>query len=81
MTTALSTEVVTPFGNSLHGVERHAIGDAQGIADRNQCPCGVWARHGWFTVCEVAPEMIEPNPELSGWVLWAVVDPMAVDAR
>lgn len=75
MTTALSTFVATRFGIELHGMESRAIEEAADVATRNQCPCGVWERDGWFTVCEVAPEMIEPDPELAGWRLFAVVDP------
>ncbi len=74
MTTAISTYIVTPFATVLHW-QRRAIQEAQAIANRNQCPCGVWDRDGWFTVCDVAPELIEPDPELSGWRLFAVVDP------
>lgn len=76
---ALSTVVVTPFAVELHGSERRAIDEAAEIADRNECPCGVWKRDGWYTVCEIAPEMIEPDPELAGWQLWAVVDPTDIE--
>lgn len=75
---ALSTFVVTPFAIELHGMESRAIQEAQEIANRNECPCGVWARDGWYTVCELAPEMIEPDPELFGWRLHAVVDPYEI---
>jgi hypothetical protein len=73
--TALSTVVSTPFGRTLTTQKRFAIEEAQVVADMNQCPCGVWERDGWFTVCELAPDEIEPSPEWSGWVLWAIVDP------
>ena len=76
--TAISTVVVTPFGNTLTASDDHAITSAQFIADATGSPCGVWMRDGWYTVCDVAPEMIEPDPELAGWRLWAVTDPWAV---
>lgn len=76
MTTALQIEVVTPFADHLTDSESSAITEAQATSDRNGAPCGVWKRDGWYTVCEVAPEEITPDPELAGWVLWAVVDPM-----
>ena len=78
MTTALSTTLVTPFGHDLTVLEGAAIAAAQTFADRNGAPCGVWERDGWFTVCEIAPDEIEPNPELFGWVLWAIVNPTTV---
>ena len=79
MSTDLSTVVVTPFGHDLHASESSAIAEAAKVANVTACPCGVWYRDGWYTVCDVAPEMIEPEPELSGWTLWAVVDPVESD--
>lgn len=78
-TTALSTTVATEFGNIQICNEHEAIAEASDIATQNGCPCGVWKRDAWFTVCDLAPEMIEPDPELSGWRLWAVVDPDGVE--
>jgi len=72
--TSLSTVLVTQFDH-LTANEHHAISDAQMTADATGTPCGVWHRDGWFAVCDLAPEMIEPQPELSGWALWAVTDP------
>ena len=74
-TQTLSTLVVTSFGNVLTFSEAQAIAQAQDVANETETPCGVWARDGWYTVCDVAPELIEPDPELSGWRLWAVCDP------
>ena len=71
----LSTVVHTAFGDSLLASEPLAISDAQALSDQNGSLVGIWKRDGWYTVCEVAPELIEPDPELSGWRLWAVVDP------
>jgi hypothetical protein len=73
--TATTTAPLAPFGDNLTANEGVAIMDAQDIADRSGCPCGVWDRDGWYMVCDVAPELIEPDPELSGWRLYAVVDP------
>jgi hypothetical protein len=79
VSTALSTVVVTSsFGRHCTTHERHAIAKAQEIADRTGTPCGVWARGGWYTVCDVAPELIEPDPELLGWRLWAIADPWSI---
>lgn len=63
------------FGDILIGNEDHAIARAQAVANEAECPCGVWYLDGWHTVSEVAPELIEPDPEAAGWALIAVVDP------
>ncbi len=76
MTTTLSTFVRTPFADRLFAHEGRAIAQAQDLSNVNGAPVGIWKRSGWFTVCDVAPEMIEPDPELDGWTLHAVVDPM-----
>ena len=81
MTQALSTVVNTPFGRQCTVTERYAIAEAQSLADDNGAPVGVWARDGWYTVCEVAPDLIEPDPTLTGWVLWAIVDPLTAIHR
>lgn len=73
--TALSCDVVTPFAEQLTASSTDAISEAQAVSDANGAPVGIWLREGWYTVCEVPPEMIEPDPELAGWILWAVVDP------
>ena len=74
MTETLSTVVRTAFGTLLYG-KQHAYMMAQEMAQAWGGPVGVWTRGGWYTVCDVAPELIEPQPELSGWVLDGVVDP------
>jgi hypothetical protein len=79
-TLALSTAVVTPFAQRLSTNERYALDEAQEIADTSGTPCGVWERGGWFTVCELAPEMIEPDPMLAGWALWSIADPRDEEA-
>ena len=63
------------FGNILFANEPFALLTAQAHADQTDTPCGVWHRDGWYTVCEVAPELLEPDPEWSGWTLWAVRSP------
>jgi hypothetical protein len=68
-----------PFdGRWQHASTATAIAEAQDLADANGCPCGVWGRDGWYVACEVAPELIEPDPEPLGWSLDAVVDPTEV---
>ena len=74
-TEMLSTVVVTPFAVHRLADLSVAWSDAQMLADLRETPVGIWARDGWFTICEIAPELIEPDPELSGWRLWAVADP------
>ncbi|MDH5244841.1 MAG: hypothetical protein OEW98_00205 [Betaproteobacteria bacterium] len=80
-THAIST-VVTNFPGSftrlVADVDR-ACGEAQETANINNCPCGIWRRDGWYAVCDLAPELIEPQPELFGWQLHAVVEPAAWD--
>ena len=63
------------FGQVLFATESRALGEAQALANRHECPCGVWARARWCTACEVAPDLIEPDPPLEGWQLVATVDP------
>jgi hypothetical protein len=63
------------FAEKLHASRDVALDEAQALADLNDSPCGVWERDGWFTACVVAPELIEPDPELAGWSLYTVVDP------
>ena len=77
MTQALSTVVNTSFATRLHANRLTAVLIAQGIANENESPCGIWTRDGWYTACEVPPEMIEPDPELSGWTLACIVDPLS----
>jgi hypothetical protein len=67
------------FADKLHSDIQIACAEAQIIADQNECPCGVWGRDGWYTACELAPELIDPNPEDAGWSIWAVVDPTGWD--
>ncbi len=73
----MSPTTNTDFGRELHLSESRAIAEASEIATRTQTPCGVWhcPATGWYTVCDIAPELIEPDPERFGWRLWAVVDP------
>ena len=52
-----------------------AIAAAQETADANGAPVGVWDRDGWYCVCEVPPDEIEPSPESNGWHIFALVDP------
>ena len=75
MTQALSTTVHTGFANKLYASRLRALDEAQYMADEWGGPVGIWERGGWFAPCDVAPELIEPQPELSGWELIAVVDP------
>lgn len=63
-----------PFGDKLTTNISYAMADAVELANANDCPCGVWERDGWFTVSEVAPELIEPDPEQDGWRICAIVD-------
>lgn len=79
MTQALSTVVNTPFAERLYAEDSALLyPDAQQLADANGAPVGVWKRGPWLCLCETAPELIEPQPELDGWELWAVVDPSEV---
>ena len=69
------------FGSSIMTYYR-AMDEAEALANQNGAPCGIWARDGWYTVCEHAPDSITPDPCASGWALIAVMDPMsAVDAE
>lgn len=74
-------EIVTPepvnvtFGAKLYSEFNVAAAHAQALSDSNEAPVGIWERDDWYTVCETAPDEIEPDPELSGWSLHAVVDP------
>lgn len=69
-----------PFGAAVHYIEARAVADAQDVANRTGSPVGIWARDRCYTVCDVAPELIEPDPALSGWTLHAVVDPHESEA-
>jgi hypothetical protein len=71
--------MTSTFGTDLHADIHAAYAVAQAIADATDCPCGIWGRDGWYTACELAPELIEPNPENAGWSLWAVADPMSIE--
>lgn len=74
-TTALSTVLLTPFGDQLIASGLRAYQRAQILAHENGAPVGIWQRDGWYTVCEVAPDEVEPSPELSGWRLLSIVEP------
>ena len=63
------------FGTSLMANRYHAYAWAQMLADVCESPCGVWHRDGWYTVCAIAPELIEPNPEDDGWTLDGLATP------
>lgn len=62
----------------LYGRQTDAFVAAIAQAAHNEAPVGVWARDGWWTVCDVPPDMIAPDPERLGWVLWQVVPPQRV---
>ena len=68
------------FGGQLMTSQARAIVAAVEEANTNGAPVGIWSRHGWYTVCEIAPESIVPDPQDFGWQLSAVVDPDDVDA-
>ena len=59
---------------------RIAIDEAQDRANVNGAPCVVWDRDGWYTVCDLPPDSIEPDPTLSGWMPYAEVIPTGWDA-
>ena len=62
------------FGSHLMTHDR-AMAEAEDLANRNDAPCGIWLRDGWYTVCEHAPDTITPDPCASGWQMIAVMDP------
>ena len=64
------------FGSRLFAADSSLVWTvAQALADANGSPVGIWCRDGWLTICENAPDDIEPNPELSGWRFDAIVEP------
>ena len=70
----------TTFARTMTTSEPHAIEKAAELANANGSPVGVWQRDLWFTCCDIAPDLIEPDPEPLGWQLVAVVDPDEVTA-
>ena len=70
----LDDGTVIDFGNELETRDA-AIDHAATLSDANGAPVGVWARDGWFTVCEHDPDSLDPSPEHYGWTLHAVLDP------
>ena len=74
----MTTTIRTPFAEKIYSTAFSTFivwDDAQSQADANGAPVGVWERDGWTTICEDAPETIEPNPEDRGWHMIAVVEP------
>lgn len=55
--------------------ETDAIMAAQALADETDCGAGVWHRDGWYVVCDIPPDMIEPSPEAFGWTFYALLGP------
>lgn len=67
----MDNAVTVGIGTKLYGDERTALLMAQGQADINGAPVGVWKRDGWVTVCE------DPEPIENGWQMIALVEPWA----
>jgi hypothetical protein len=76
---ALDRRAPSPaFGQHLLAFEASALDIAQEQADATHDAVGVWERDGWFTVCDISPDLISPDPTSHGWKLWAVVEPSAL---
>ena len=61
-----------------YSLESRALQEAQAHANAHQSPVGVWQlgqRMPWFAASDVAPDLMEPDPEACGYRLIAVVDP------
>jgi hypothetical protein len=56
-----------------------AAAEAQERSDANGAPVAIWDRDGCYTISETPADMIEPNPEDSGWRECALVEPTGWD--
>lgn len=61
------------FGRALYARARHARSIAEDASKANGAPVGIWARDGWLTVCDSAPDMLPIDPTTLGWSLVEVV--------
>ena len=68
--------MTTPLeSGAWYSSERIAICHAQAFSDEIDGPVGIWSRDGWYAMCDIPPDLIDPDPTLSGWALCAIVDP------
>lgn len=75
---ALAVRPSSDFGRHLLAYEASALDIAQEQADATHDAVGVWERDGWYTVSDISPDLISPDPTRAGWKLCAVVDPSSL---